>query len=286
MSRLNQEIITYIGEEFQDKYVKNCPTQRDETDRVLLCDSDSLLFEVLYKIDEPYLDESGEEYKRTEEEEFEEGKYRLNNKVQEITNTIEEWYNIKASYWFLTSKNNFRYKLYPEYKANRKKIEKPKWFFELKDYAVKHLNFILCDGREADDAIYESYLASNKQCVVATIDKDVFYYTPECPQYNYRKYKDILGEFKYTTLEESRLNIATQILLGDTSDGVNFTLGLGPAYAKKNIFLGMTNYQFIKNIFLGYIKVHKESFLAKNHMKLAHKVLKLYTLEEIDKLNL
>ena len=49
--------------------------------------------------------------------------------------------------------------------------------------------------------------------------------------------------------------------------------------------IDMTDYQFIKAIFLAYLKANKnDSIESKRQIKLYYKVLKLHTRKEIDKL--
>jgi hypothetical protein len=47
----------------------------------------------------------------------------------------------------------------------------------------------------------------------------------------------------------------------------------------------MTDYQFIKAILLAYLKANKDDYVeSKRQIRLYHKVLKLHTQEEINKL--
>jgi 5'-3' exonuclease len=103
--------------------------------------------------------------------------------------------------------------------------------------------------------------------------------------YDYRGYNDVLGEFKYISEKESRLAIATQIITGDSTDGVPGAKGVGKAWCDKNMNIDMTDYQFLKAIYQAYLKATKNNNIeAKKQIRLYYKVLKLHTLEEIKNL--
>ena len=54
---------------------------------------------------------------------------------------------------FLTGKGNFRKKINPEYKANRKDKAPPKWLQTCRDRLTDHWKAEVCTGYEADDAL-------------------------------------------------------------------------------------------------------------------------------------
>jgi 5'-3' exonuclease len=259
--------------------VKNCPSKYDDSKRVLLIDADSIMYTATY-----FPEDSLIEFP-TEEEQLEEAKYRARTKLQEIQSNVEEWFNIVQTYIFIGGKNNFRYKIFPEYKANRKNAIKSPLLPFIREYMIKELKVIESHGGEADDYIIDAISESSGNCVVSSIDKDVLYYSPNTPLYDYRGYNDVLGEFKYITDKESRLARATQIVTGDSTDGVPGAKGVGKAWCDKNMHIDMTDYQFIKAIFLAYLKANKnDSVESKKQIKLYYKVLKLHTRKEIDKL--
>lgn len=259
--------------------IKNCPTKYDDSERVLLIDADSIMYTSTY-----FPEDSLIEFP-TEEEQLEEAKYRTRTKLQEIQTNVEEWYNIVQTYIFIGGKNNFRYKIFPEYKANRKDAIKSPLLPFIKEYMIEELKAIESHGGEADDYIIDAVSECSGNCVVSSVDKDVLYYSPNIPLYDYRSYGDVLGEFKSISKKESRLAIATQIVTGDSTDGVPGAKGVGKAWCEKNMHIDMTDYQFIKAIFLAYLKANKnDSIESKRQIKLYSTVLKLHTRKEIDKL--
>ena len=221
----------------------------------------------------------------TEEEQLEEAKYRTRTKLQEIQINVEEWYNIVQTYIFIGGKGNFRYKIFPEYKANRKDTIKSPLLPFIREYMIEELKAIESHGGEADDYIIDGISECFGNCVVSSIDKDVLYHSPNIPLYDYRGYNDVLGEFKSISTKQSRLARATQLVTGDSTDGVPGSKGVGKAWCDKNMHVDMTDYQFIKAIFLAYLKANKnDSVESKKQIKLYYKVLKLHTRKEIDKL--
>ena len=60
-----------------------------------------------------------------------------------------------ATEWqlFLTGSDNFRYKINPEYKANRKDAKRPKWLQQIREHLVMNWGASVTDGIEADDAM-------------------------------------------------------------------------------------------------------------------------------------
>ena len=259
--------------------VKNCPTKYDDSQRVLLIDADSIMYTSTYFPEDSLLEFP------TEEEQLEEAKYRTRTKLQEIQLNVEEWYNIVQTYIFIGGKGNFRYKIFPEYKANRKDTVKSPLLPFIKEYMIEELKAIESHGGEADDYIIDGISECSGNCVVSSIDKDVLYHSPNIPLYDYRGYNDVLGEFKSISTKQSRLARATQLVTGDSTDGVPGAKGVGKAWCDKNMHLDMTDYQFIKAIFLAYLKANKnDSVESKKQIKLYYKVLKLHTRKEIDKL--
>jgi len=268
-----------IGEDIVVKTVKNSPSKYDDSERVLLIDADSIMYTATYFPEDSLLEFP------TEEDQIEEAKYRTRTKIQEIQNNVEEWFNIAETYVFIGGKDNFRYKVFPEYKANRKDTVKSPLLPIIRQYMLEELNTIEAHGGEADDYVIDGISISKGNCVVSSIDKDVLYYSPNIPLYDYRSHDDVMGEFKYISTNQSRLAIATQIVTGDTTDGIPGAKGVGKAWCEKNMHIDMTNYQFIKAILKAYLKAtNNDSVEAKKQIRLYYKVLKLYTIQEMNDL--
>ena len=98
--------------------------------------------------------------------------WNLNNGLNSL---LAAW-NIRDFQLFVTGENNFRYQIYPEYKANRKNTPRPQHLQACKDHLVHEFNAERSEGCEADDLIgiaQYKCLAEGIDSVVVYIDKDL-----------------------------------------------------------------------------------------------------------------
>lgn len=70
---------------------------------------------------------------------------------------------------FLSGKGNFRYAIYPDYKANRKGVERPFYLHDARQYFIKYWNAVCEDDMEADDMIAMNH---DEDSVIVSSDKD------------------------------------------------------------------------------------------------------------------
>jgi len=146
---------------------------------------------------------------------------------------------------FFTVGKNFRYEIYPEYKANRIGKEKPPFFNEVRDYLVKEYNGISGYNLEADDllVIYKNKcIAEQKEYIVISTDKDI---------------NNLEGRH-YNIKENVLVNIDKQfaaeyfwksMITGDTADNIKGLPGKGPAFADK-LFLNIDDVESYRNLVL------------------------------------
>jgi DNA polymerase-1 len=112
----------------------------------------------------------------------------------------------------------YRKHFYPTYKANRGS-EKPKFYWELVDYAIENFQWVEEPGLEADDVmgvltgIYEDN-------IIISSDKDM----DTIPGKRYSPYHDAFYE---TTEYMADYNWLKQSLTGDSSDGYSGAKGIG-----------------------------------------------------------
>ena len=126
--------------------------------------------------------------------------------------------------FYLAGKGNFRYDLYPEYKAGRS--SKPIHYEEIREYLVKRWKAIHVDGEEADDRVsWEQCMSRYPTCIVA-IDKDLL----NTPGLNYNYDTQVLTNI---SLEEANLNFARQLLTGDMTDNIPGLKGIGKKTAHR-----------------------------------------------------
>lgn len=139
---------------------------------------------------------------------------------------------------YLGHTKNFRYDIYPEYKANRKARELPPFFQECKDYLVKSWNFQLCTlPLEADDYvnITRNRLKDDYDVIVVSNDKDLIKCTPGkfyCPG---------KGELIETSYDQAAYAFYYSMITGDQTDNIKGIPGRGPKYAER-ILKDLNNY--------------------------------------------
>lgn len=123
---------------------------------------------------------------------------------------------------FLTGKDNFRYSIYPEYKAHRPK-EKPHWLQPIREYLVANFNAEVVNGQEADDALGINQTGDS---IICSIDKDLL----QIPGRHYNFVKD-----EFTEVDEFQgiHHFYMQCLMGDRSDNIKGIPKVGPKNAEK-----------------------------------------------------
>ena len=125
---------------------------------------------------------------------------------------------------WLSGENNFRYQVFPEYKANRIKSKRPKYEYEVKDYLIRAWNAQVSAGCEADDMLGIRAMELGDKSMIATIDKDLNMIPG-------RHYNFVSKELFYVSEEQAIRFFYNQCLVGDTADGVKGVPGIGPVKA-------------------------------------------------------
>jgi 5'-3' exonuclease len=140
---------------------------------------------------------------------------------------------------FLSGKGNFRYKVNPEYKANRKDTVDPRFRLDCKAFLFQEWNATESVGCEADDllGIYQT-----DDSIIATIDKDLLM----IPGWHYNWVKD---EKTYTTPLDGIRFLYKQMLIGDKADNIFGVNGLGPVKSSKLIDCLETEEEMIQVVF-------------------------------------
>lgn len=128
---------------------------------------------------------------------------------------------------WLSGKGNFRYNVFPEYKANRIKVARPKWEHEVKAHLVKNWQANWSEGCEADDMLGIRQATSEPEStIICSIDKDL----DMIPGWHYNFVKK---EKYYVTPEEATRWFYYQLMVGDSADGIKGCSGIGPKKADK-----------------------------------------------------
>ena len=180
----------------------------------------------------------------SENEDFSIVKARFDEMIDKIlVNTNSDEYQL----WISDSKeNNFRYKIWDQYKANRTQ-PKPVWFEELKEYSITQWGAKIAYGMEADDFLgIEQCKLNNPEykmdfnlgdkpmwlresethSIICTIDKDL-------NQIAGRHYNFVKEEEFFITPEDALKYFYTSLLVGDTADNIPGAPGIGPVKAAK-----------------------------------------------------
>jgi 5'-3' exonuclease len=121
---------------------------------------------------------------------------------------------------------NFRYKIYPEYKSNRK-APRPKHLEDVREYLVLDHGATLTEGCEADDAL--GIAAKNlgyQDCVICSIDKDLL-------QIPGTHFNWVTGVEESVTEWSGLKSFYTHVLVGDSSDFIKGCKGIGKQKAPK-----------------------------------------------------
>lgn len=160
--------------------------------------------------------------------------HNLNNGLEHLLAK----YGVHEHELFVTGEGNFRYNVYPEYKANRLKTFRPFYNDFLKDYLVSEYGAFKSSGCEADDLIgirqYQC-LENNIESRVISIDKDLdqlqgHHVSPEI----IREGKTVkhAREYIISPLEAIRF-FYYQLLVGDVADNIKGASGIGPVKATR-----------------------------------------------------
>jgi 5'-3' exonuclease len=149
---------------------------------------------------------------------------RINNIFKEVE---KEYPDSIINYLGFLSERSFRHK-YTSYKANRKGMKKPLFFYEMINHLKTNWGFFSEPLLEADDSclIYQKYYKDKYDTVIiASVDKDL------------RQIEGIFFDFKWkrwfnVTEEVAEYNINIQLLMGDAVDGIAGIKGCGEKAAK------------------------------------------------------
>ena len=147
--------------------------------------------------------------------------YRMDVLVQQIIEATD----VTGTILYLTGKNNFRKKINPEYKANRKDTVPPVYLQECRQYLVDNHNAVISDGCEADDLLG---INQTEDTIICSLDKDLRMIPGK--HYNWTKV-----ELDCVTKQDGLRHFYKQMLIGDKSDNIFGVDKIGPVKAAKLI---------------------------------------------------
>lgn len=128
------------------------------------------------------------------------------DQVQSIITEIMNVTGADEYLLFLSPSKTFRNTIYPDYKANRKSLEPPKFKQVCMDYIKTLPGVYKCENIEADDAVS---ICKNKftDSIICTPDKDILMLPGK--HFNYRKM-----EFVTTDAAESSYKFWASVIVG------------------------------------------------------------------------
>lgn len=126
---------------------------------------------------------------------------------------------------FLTGKNNFRKKINPDYKANRKDKIPPRYLQQCREFLINEWGAEVSEGCEADDLLGFN---QTKDTILCSLDKDL----DMIPGLHYNWYR---GDIYEISEIEAIRHFYRQLLIGDRSDNIFGIDGIGKVKASKLI---------------------------------------------------
>lgn len=171
---------------------------------------------------------------------------RADEKIQKI---LEQTGCQEMELHFTGGRDNFRYQMHAEYKANRKGMRTPTGLVDLKNVLVEKYGGIIHTKWEADDAVVYHKRENPDKYILVAMDKDVIYSVPG-KHFNYYESGHYNIDMKWvtTTKETARMWPYMQCILGDTSDNIQGVKGIGPKKALKFIADDMTPEQLWEGV--------------------------------------
>ena len=173
-------------------------------------------------------------------------KSNINKKIQSIIDNNPDYDRYLV---VLSGYGNFRYDIYPDYKANRKDMERPDYYQEARDHLIKKHSAYVTEGIEADDFVVMQH---KPDTVLAGIDKDLLQSPGK--HYNFNKQEHLV-----VTEEEANRYLYTQALTGDTIDNIPGLFKLTGKKATKAVKEGINNCNTAKECWDYVCSVYEEA---------------------------
>lgn len=151
---------------------------------------------------------------------------------------------------FISDKTNFRYIIYPEYKATRQNIERPRWLGETKEFLLSEWKGILTKDVEADD---ELAMHQTEDTIICSLDKDLRmvkgrHFSWEIAGPNWIR----PAEFFEVSFVGGVCTFFKQMLIGDTSDNIIGVNRIGSKTADKLLNTDMSFQEMFKIVYEKY----------------------------------
>lgn len=141
--------------------------------------------------------------------------------------------------------SNFRYAVYPKYKANRRKSRRPAGYQALRDWARVQWVSQSFPGIEGDDVVG---IMADKEDIIVSRDKDL----QTIPGLH------LVGEeLKTVSRHQADMAFYSQVLCGDATDGYPGCPGVGPKKAEQILDGCKSDNEFWAAVVIAYEKAKK-----------------------------
>lgn len=134
-------------------------------------------------------------------------------RVDELMRRILHETNALEYKVWIGGSDNFRYKIYPDYKAHRKTKPKPIWLDATREHLVRYWNAKITDGNETDDELGIEQTCRGLESVICSIDKDLL----QIPGYHFNFVK---GQERCVSPIDGLRFFYSQLIHGDGSDHI------------------------------------------------------------------
>ena len=191
---------------------------------IALIDADALCFRMAVVVEDvhPF---TGEVLGADMEEAFRLCQLRLKDVEDALFNEFGEDVDIELHF---SDRTNFRYRVDPNYKSNRKGTSKPVIYKELVEKCKRHYDWIQYDDLEADDSMGMHQDQEHYTTCIVSPDKDM----RQIAGYHLNLNR-IDDGIDYVEVNHGHRFFLTQCIAGDTCDGYKGAVGFGMGKAKK-----------------------------------------------------
>ena len=180
---------------------------------------------------------------------------------------------------FTSGRNNFRYKVKDDYKANRLGKKAPAGLGALKIKMLEKYKGSISDEWEADDMVVYLKKKYPEKYILVALDKDV-YNSLAGRHFNYYESQQYNIEMKWVEISEgtARMWPYLQCILGDKTDNIKGCKGIGPKKALKFINEDMTEEELWK----GVVKAWESKGMTESEAMVTMNLVNMHLLKEVD----
>ena len=173
--------------------------------------------------------------------------------------------------------NNFRRKLYPGYKSNRKGKARPVALHFVREDLLRKSEAFFYPGIEADDVLgilsTSQGFHPNRKKIIVSVDKDM----KTIPGYFYDVNKPDEG-VQYITEEAADWWFMRQTLTGDSTDGYGGCPKIGPVNAEK-LLRGLTN---LKTMWGAVVAAYEKAGFSEDYALTMARLARILRQEDFD----